>query len=184
MATTTISPRRERFIAAYLRTMNATEACVEAGYSSNRATARVTGSRLLADANISQTIARRHQAAMQRQELSLDAVLQELKTILHADVRKLLNGDGTVKDISTLDDATAASISSLDVGSDGVAKIRTFDKVRAAELLIKRLGGPETHLHMVATFSPDELSSMTDEQLDIIQESNERVARVRRQIDG
>lgn len=179
-----LSPRREKFVAAYLRTMNATASVLESGYSKNRDSARVTGSRLLADVSVSTAISTRHNAAMRRQELSLDSVLAELRVILHADVRKLLNTDGTVRPIHSLDDETAATISSLDVGPDGATKIRTFDKVRAAELLIKRLSGPEQHLHLVSVFSPEQLADLSDDQLGRVERANEELVSVRKEVEG
>tara|TARA_R100001086_G_scaffold244046_1_gene173375 strand:+ start:206 stop:790 length:585 start_codon:yes stop_codon:yes gene_type:complete len=183
-----LSPRREKFISAYLRTLNATESAVEAGYTKNRESAQVQGSRLLSDVMVSAEISRRHQRAMKRQELSLDAVLQELKTILYGDVRKLLNSDGTIRPIHSLDDETAATISSLDVvaGKDGtgVAKLRTFDKVRAAELLIKRLSGPEQHLHLVSVFSQEQLETLNEDQLRRVESANLSLVAVKNEVDG
>ena len=51
-----LNPRQQRFVAAYLRCYNATEAAMAAGYSQNRPSAKVQGSRLMARRDISNAI--------------------------------------------------------------------------------------------------------------------------------
>lgn len=50
----TMDDRRRRFIEEYLTDLNATQACIRAGYSPHGA--KVTGSRLLSDANVKREI--------------------------------------------------------------------------------------------------------------------------------
>ena len=51
-----LNPRQQRFVQAYLRCYNATKAAIAAGYSENRASAKVQGSRLMARRDISDAI--------------------------------------------------------------------------------------------------------------------------------
>ena len=66
----------------------------------------------------------------------------------------------------------------------GVAKLRTFDKVRAAELLIKRLSGPEQHLHLVSVFSQEQLETLNEDQLRRVEEANLSLVAVKNEVDG
>ena len=74
-------------------------------------------------------------------------VLRETAKLAFFDIRKMFDENGRPLDISKLDDGTAAALVGLEVqdaaGSDGdgfVKKYRMADKLKALELLGKRLG--------------------------------------------
>ena len=83
-------------------------------------------------------------------DISAKWVLNELAKIARCDPRKFFNKDGSPKDITALDDVSAAGVSGFDVvelfdGSQGdqkhvtglVKKIKLSDRIRALELLGK-----------------------------------------------
>jgi phage terminase small subunit len=75
-------------------------------------------------------------------------VMREYARIAFADVRNIFGSDGNLKQISELDDDTAAVIQGIDVVSVGnamvgegqVLKIKMADKIRALDMLSKHLG--------------------------------------------
>lgn len=74
-----LSPKRAQFVREYLIDLNATQAAIRAGYSPR--SAKVTGTRLLADAAVSRTIAEAKAKRAERNELDADWVLSRLKRV-------------------------------------------------------------------------------------------------------
>ncbi len=82
--------------------------------------------------------------------MTADQVVQELAHIAFGDIRGLFDDEGRLRDVKRLEDHGAAQISSIEVlrartSRDGgtteqTVKVRTWDKVRALELLAKHLG--------------------------------------------
>ena len=143
-----LTSRESKFIAALLAdpAQNATKAAIAAGYSPK--TARQTGSRLLTKAYISEARAAKSEELTAEYDISARWVLQELAKIARCDPRKFFNKDGSPKDITSLDDETAAGVTGFDVvelfdGSQGdqkhviglTKKIKMSDRIRALELL-------------------------------------------------
>ncbi|MGD1082911.1 MAG: terminase small subunit [Candidatus Sulfotelmatobacter sp.] len=141
--------RRKLFVAEYLTDLNATRAAIAAGYSSK--TAGQQGSRLLKNVKVVAEIAAKTKARTSRLEIRADNVLQELAKLAFFDPRKLFNPDGTAKQITELDDDTAAGVAGLDVheimrdGAGGctrilIKKYKLVDKGQNVERLGKHLG--------------------------------------------
>src|SRR5262245_61623886 len=74
------SPKQLRFVEEYCLDHNASRAPREAGYAA--ASAKVTGCRLLTNANVAQAIREREAEAAQRLELDRQRVIQELQTAI------------------------------------------------------------------------------------------------------
>ena len=74
-----LAPKRQRFVAEYLKDLNATQAAIRTGYSPR--SAEVTGCRLLRDAKVSQAIAAGRERLGERAELSAAKVLEDLTRI-------------------------------------------------------------------------------------------------------
>jgi phage terminase small subunit len=143
-----LTKRQRLFIAEYLVDLNATRAAIAAGYSKNGAEAR--GSELLRISKVSEEIDRKVNKKLEKLDISADRILNELARIGFADPRKLFNSDGSPKDLTALDDDTAATVASFEAvelfdGSQGdqkhvtglVKKVKQADKIRALELLGK-----------------------------------------------
>lgn len=136
-----LNARQQAFVREYLIDLNATQAAIRAGYSEK--TAAEQASRLLRNVNVKAAIAKAKQERANKVELTAERVLLEAARLALYDVRKLMNDDGTAKDISELDDDTAAAIIGISVTQ--VKDITTFkyslaDKNSALERLFKHLG--------------------------------------------
>jgi len=137
--------QQQRFVAAYIKTGNATQSAIKAGYS--KRSAHTTGQRLLKHAEVCAALRGSLQKAADSMDLTAERVLQELARLAFFDVRKLLNPDGTPKAIGDLDDDTAAAIAGLEVASVGnaemgvgqVLKYKVADKNSAIDKAMKHL---------------------------------------------
>ena len=129
-------------------------------------------------------IQRVHRRHLDNLDLRVEDVLNELKVIAFSDLRRLFtrgaSGQQRLVDLVDLPDDVAASVASVDVavvdGAATVSRIRTWDKTRALDLLLKRLL-PEQHLHLHA-FSPAQLAGMSNDQLDRVERANMLLAEV------
>ena len=145
-----LTPKQARFVAEYLVDLNATQAAIRAGYSERTAAAQ--GVRLLRNVKVRDAVAAAQGKRESRTEVTQDMVIRELARIAFSDMRKLYREDGSMKNLSELDDDTAAAISGIETleefeGAGGdrclvghTKKVRPWDKGRALELLGKHLG--------------------------------------------
>ena len=139
--------RRKRFIDAYLANgHNATQAAITAGFSPKTACAQ--GQRLLRKVEVSGEIARAAERAAVASGLLKERSLREVARLAYSDMRQLFRSDGTLKDLSEMDDDTAATIASIETveeRSDGgtktvVRKVKLWDKNAALDKAMKHLG--------------------------------------------
>lgn len=128
---------------------NATNAAIAAGYSVK--TAAVQGCRLLRNVQIQQEIVNRREQLAAECGINATSVIRSMARALHFDPRKLYREDGTLKDVSELDDDTADALASLEVvaiagsGKDGetpayVKKYKWESKSTARDQACKHLG--------------------------------------------
>lgn len=83
-----LTARQQRFVDEYLLDLNATQACIRAGYSVN--SAEVAGCRLLRNAKVAQKLAQAQQRRSERTKITADDVLEELRLIALADPNELV----------------------------------------------------------------------------------------------
>jgi phage terminase small subunit len=138
-----MNPRKEKFVEAYVRLGNATEAAKAAGYSLK--TAYSQGHRLLKDADISAALAASRQQVMADLRLEAKDVLQELVYVARSDVGNLFTADGALKKLSEMDEGARRSIAGIDVEAETenhgkVTKVRLWSKTEALDKLAKHLG--------------------------------------------
>jgi phage terminase small subunit len=147
----TAEARKAMFVEAYIANGgNATEAAKAAGYSAK--TAKQQGSRLLTNVDISASVAKRRAHLVEKMELTTERTLLEIARLAYVDPRKFFHADGTPKEITELDDDTAAALAGMEVteewegtGADkkivGVTKkYKLTDKNAALEKAMKHLG--------------------------------------------
>lgn len=140
--------KQQRFVSEYCIDLNATAAYTRAGYQARGNAAEASASRLLRNAKVRQIILEQEKKVANRCAVTEENVMRESSALAFSDIRKLFNADGSPKSIHELDDATAAAISSIEVGEmrcEGkvigrVCKIKLWDKNNAQERLFKRLG--------------------------------------------
>ncbi len=140
-----MTPKQERFVAEYLKDLNATQAAIRAGYS--KKTAEVQGWRLLRNAEISALVFQSKTRQLESADLTATRVLEELRRLAFSDVTGLFDEQGNLKPIHTLTPEQAAAIASLEVvqrnltSGDGhtdiVQKLKVWDKTKALEMLAK-----------------------------------------------
>lgn len=141
--------RHEAFAQGIAKGLSADEAYASAGYKANRGNA----TRLKANESIVSRVAELVGAGAKRAEVDVARVLKELARVGLSDVRRLFDAAGGMLPIASLDDDTAAAVSSVEVvtrrvpGADGdaaeveyVHKIRFWDKNSALEKIGKHLG--------------------------------------------
>ncbi len=145
-----LTPKQQRFVDEYLVDLNATAAAKRAGYSEK--TAYSMGQRLLKKVEIQKAVQDRQAELKDKLEITQERVLQEYARIAFFDPRKLFQDSGAPRDITALDDDTAAALAGLDVMEeyDGVGQDRVFvgytkkykvsNKLEALKDLAKHLG--------------------------------------------
>ena len=144
---TPLITKQAHFIEHYLgdANLNATRAAILAGYSEK--SARVQGCRLLARANIQKHLRKRINNRNHRMELSQNRILRELVTVAHSRPGEFAVWNGhsiEVKASSEIPEELQGAIKSIEpkFAKDGTAalKITFYDKLKAAELLMRHMG--------------------------------------------
>ena len=108
-----LNQRQAAFVREYLVDLNATAAAIRAGYSEK--TARAIGCENLTKPDIKASIQEEMTKRAQRTEITADKVLKEFAKLAFFDPRNLFDDKGNPKDITELDDDTAAALAGLDV---------------------------------------------------------------------
>lgn len=148
-----LTAKQQRFADEYLIDLNGTRA-YKAVYPATKSDsgAAVNASKLLRNAKVAAYIAEKQRNLQQKTEITQERVLREYARLAFLDPRKLFDDNGKPKDISALDDDTAAAIAGLDVQElyDGTGADRVFagyakkyklaDKKGALDSLAKHLG--------------------------------------------
>ena len=108
-----LTAKQTAFVQEYLVDLNATQAAIRAGYSKRRA--GEIGYQLLQKTTIQAAIQEEMAKRAQRTEITADKVLKEFAKLAFFDPRNLFDDKGNPKDITELDDDTAAALAGLDV---------------------------------------------------------------------
>lgn len=159
-----LTDKQRRFCEEYLIDINATQAAIRAGYSPK--TAEQTASRLLRNVKVQEYIAKRQKELSRSTQITQERVIKELALIAfsnNADYARVvekkmqtevdgmlvdvLGEDGkpimyrTVEPVLTdeLTEEQKRALAVIKKGRDGL-EVKSFDKVRALELLGKHLG--------------------------------------------
>lgn len=159
-----LTDKQKRFCEEYLIDLNATQAAIRAGYSPK--TAEQTASRLLRNVKVQEYIAKRQKELSRSTQITQERVIKELALIAfsnNADYARVvekkmqtevdgmlvdvLGEDGkpimyrTVEPVLTdeLTEEQKRALAVIKKGRDGL-EAKSFDKVRALELLGKHLG--------------------------------------------
>lgn len=140
-----LNEKQKIFCQEYIVDNNATHAAIRAGYS--KRSADTIASRLLRKDKSQAYIATLRAKQCKRLNITADKVADEIAKIAFFDMSKLYNDDGSVKQLSELDDNTRAALSENGLkalGSGDMTQIvkymKTYDKLKALELLGKTLG--------------------------------------------
>ena len=136
--------KQNRFVEEYLIDLNATQAAIRAGYSPK--TANEQGARLLANASIQAAVSKAQAERSRRTGINQDRVLRELAKVAFLNPSDVIDMDeATIKGEANRDDtACIASVKVKTIPTDDGAiterEVKTYDKLKALELLGKHLG--------------------------------------------
>jgi phage terminase small subunit len=160
----TLTDKQKRFCEEYLIDLNATQAAIRAGYSPK--TAEQTASRLLRNVKVQEYIAKRQKELSRSTHITQERVIKELALIAfsnNADYARVVEKkmqtevDGMLVDVlgedgkpimyrtvdpvltDELTEEQKRALAVIKKGRDGL-EVKSFDKVRALELLGKHLG--------------------------------------------
>jgi len=105
-----LNPKQERFVQEYLGNAkgNATQAAINAGYSSK--TAQEQSSRLLTNEAVQFAIKERQKALREKANITQERIVEEYARAAFLDPRNLFDGDGKPIDIVDLDEDTARAL--------------------------------------------------------------------------
>ena len=90
-----LTPKQARFVAEYLKDLNATQAAVRTGYSVKSAPSQA--SRLLTNAKVARAVAEGKAKQLESADISATRILEEMKRIALIDTRTFFDADGNVK---------------------------------------------------------------------------------------
>ena len=159
-----LTEKQEKFIKEYLKSNNASQSAIKAGYS--KKTAGETGSRLLKQPHIIQALqSKREEIArkVDKYEITPEKVLREFAKVGFADMGQFASwGESGVKlrDSAELDEDLTSVVGEITetrthFGEDGekvTTRIKLADKLKALENLGKHLGLFKEQLSMVGHF--------------------------------
>lgn len=146
-----MTPRQAKFVSEYVKLPNATRAAIKAGYAKKAANRE--GSRLLSNVVIKSAIEAAQAQLAAKSGITAQRVLEELSRIAFADLRGLFDDDGKLKPIHELPEDLARALAGVEVTrertirkgedettSEYVSKVRSWDKPKTLELVMKHLG--------------------------------------------
>lgn len=139
-----LTAKQQRFIDEYLIDLNATQAAIRAGYSPS--TAKEQGCQNLTKLNIKDAIDRALAERSKRTGINQDIVLLELAKIALLNPVDVIDMDGATLrgDANRNDTAAIASVKVKTIptvnGDIVEREVKTYDKIKALELLGKHLG--------------------------------------------
>lgn len=132
-----LTPKQQRFVDEYLIDLNATQACIRAGYSEK--TAEQMGYQLLQKTSVQTAIEQAMNERQNRTQINADYVLNRLVQIDQLDIADILDETGNFKPFSEWTKEWRLNISSFEVVETAtgglVKKIKFPDKVKNLELL-------------------------------------------------
>lgn len=147
-----LSEKQIRFCEEYLIDLNATQAAIRAGYSTN--TARAIGHENLTKPDIQTFLTERRLQIANSMQITQERVIQEYARVAFGDIRKFYTIDGALKAIHDLDDDAAGALAGVEsfdekvsdpdaeetVTAGSTKKIKTYDKIKALDSICRVLG--------------------------------------------
>lgn len=139
-----LSAKQQRFVEEYLIDLNATQAAIRAGYSPKYADRE--GHRLVENSRVSENIMKAQAEQSKRTGINADRIVLELAKIAFVNPADVINLDeATIRRGASRDDTAAISSVKVktiptDDGDITEREVKTYDKIKALELLGKHVG--------------------------------------------
>ena len=146
-----ITARNLRFIELYIQYVvlgqapegkrcSAAQAYIDTGYRvRSLKAAEAAASRLLSNVNVSEIVERRKAEILEKQKLTTDKVLQELRMVGFANMADYYHPDGRLKEINELTREQTAAIQEVNVDKKGQKYYKLFPKLGGLELIGRNL---------------------------------------------
>ena len=138
-----LTEKQQRFVDEYLIDLNATQACIRAGYSPKYADRE--GHKLVENSRVSEAISKAMAERSRRTGINQDRIVQELARIAFVKITDVVDPDGEINTNASDDDL--ACIESYKVedsdsvnGSSSKREVKLASKIKALELLGKHVG--------------------------------------------
>ena len=132
-----MTKKQKRFVEEYLIDLNATQAAIRAGYSPD--TAKSIGSENLTKPDIRAAVDKAEAERSRRTGINQDRVIREIAKLAFLNPVDVIDMDeATVKGEAHRDDT--ACIASVKVKNIPTDDVKTYDKLKALELLGRHLG--------------------------------------------
>ncbi|MPM95807.1 hypothetical protein SDC9_142962 [bioreactor metagenome] len=139
-----LTKKQQRFVEEYLIDLNATQAAIRAGYSTE--SAKEIGCENLTKPNIKEAIDREMAERSKRTGINADRIIQELAKIAFLNPTDVIDMDeATIRGTSKREDTAAiASVKVKRIPTDNgdivEREVKTYDKIKALDLLGKHIG--------------------------------------------
>lgn len=140
-----LTDKQKRFCEEYLIDLNATQAAIRAGYSES--TAKSMGCENLTKPDIQVYIQELQRERSERTKITADMVLQELAKCGFSNIQDYINGDLSIRDISSIDRNKADAIASIkktvtefEGGSKTSVEFKLHDKLKSLDMLGRHIG--------------------------------------------
>lgn len=136
--------KQKRFVEEYLIDLNATQAAIRAGYSPK--TAQEQASRLLSNVMVQSAISKAEADRSRRTGINQDRVIRELAKIAFLNPVDVIDmDDATIQGQANRDDTAciaSVKVKTIPTEDGGITEreVKTYDKLKALELLGKHLG--------------------------------------------
>ena len=138
-----LTDKQKKFVEEYLIDLNATQACIRAGYSPKYADRE--GHKLVENSRVSEAISNAMAERSRRTGINQDRIVQELARIAFVKITDVVDSDGEINTNASDDDL--ACIESYKVedsdsvnGSSSKREVKLASKIKALELLGKHVG--------------------------------------------
>lgn len=156
-----LTPKRRKFIRRYLVHFNKTRAAEEVGYS--KGTAQIKGYQLSVIPVVKAEIERLLSEQLQRQDLTAERTLEEIRRLMTSDITNYFDEDGKLLNLKDLPEEMRACIASVKMKDGEISEIKLWPKPHAIHLAA-------THLRLLAelreqrTSLEERIRQMTTEQ--------------------
>ena len=104
-----LTSKQKRFCEEYLIDLNATQAAIRAGYS--KKTARSIGNENLTKPDVQNHLRELQNKVQERNEITIDEVVNELATIGFFDIAECYNADGTLRNVNEMSERARKAVS-------------------------------------------------------------------------
>ncbi|MDO1446278.1 terminase small subunit [Rhodocytophaga aerolata] len=162
-----LNQRQTVFVNEYLRSGNAYQAALAAGYSETYAKAR--SHELLENVGIKSAIEKFNQAMAEKTIVTIEKLVEELSKIAFANIGDFIDSDHVCKDFTQIDVSKAAAISSIKTtitkGKDYQTTTKEFklhSKLDAIDKLMKHLGGYVSVDDIIDRMTEEQINELAD----------------------